>query len=277
MACVAKASVSTDPEFRATSALSLDIQKVLQLATRYRAEAAMRGLPFAAYDFFAYLIPGGLCLLFWDFLFNRSRIYGFMIQGGVVWGIGVLLLAYVVGQVLAGPANTATVFWYEMMLRHRPIESRKLPWWHSGLMPLPEEIRASLIAKAQAEGVRGESDYNVLYYLALSNYLAASTPPPEIGGYQNLSGFCQYMSVGCGLCLVMLAIAAPRDGLSAAANWTIAIVLAVCGLFLYFRYVRSYYRYMVRLYLLYLRSSTPNLPNVADRGSQASTLSSHLQ
>jgi hypothetical protein len=33
----------------------------------------MQGLPLAAYDFFAYVVPGALCLFTWDFAFNKLR------------------------------------------------------------------------------------------------------------------------------------------------------------------------------------------------------------
>jgi len=83
----------------------------------------VQGLPFAACDFFAYVVPGALCLFFWDLIFNNRDLYG-AISGkdSCLWlGISAILIAYLVGQIIADPANVLTSLRNEMTLRKRPV------------------------------------------------------------------------------------------------------------------------------------------------------------
>jgi hypothetical protein len=148
-----------------------------------------------------------------------------------------------------------TSFFLEMPLRKRPVDDHKYSRLYAGLAPLPRDIRGQLWDRTRADGAFDESEsdgFRTLYYRALSNAISSASSAPEVSGYLNVAAFSQYTSVAAVISMVILLL-----GIRQWTSFTIGILIAfvVSAVFLYFRFGRMYYRYMVRLSMLYLGSS----------------------
>lgn len=221
----------------------------------------MQGLPLVAYDFFAYVIPGALCLFAWDFAFHGLKLAcAINRSGSSLWlGIGAVLLSFFIGHLVAVPGAYLTTHFSEFALRKRPVDRKHTGDLYMGA--LPETIRKQLWERAEADGafdITADGAYNILYYRALSYYLSRQNVPSEIDRYLNAAAFCQYMSVACLISTIILLLGIKF--------WTsshlylgigISFGLAASSVLLYLRCGRTYYRYMVRLYLLYLSGAQP--------------------
>lgn len=216
----------------------------------------MQNLPFAAFDFFAYLIPGALCLFSWDYVFHRGEISAQLERHDAsLWvGIGVLLISYLVGQVLAGPANALTSF-PQKTLRRLAVETTHGPWWTFELSPLPDPVRNQLWERAQLDGkfdASASTAWMTLYYRAVASFVSSPTPSPTISGLANVAAFCQYTSIALIFSGIILIGGAVLDKSSSAVEP--AVLFVILGTFLFWRFMRAQYRYIVRLYLFYLKS-----------------------
>ena len=78
-------------------------------------------------------------------MFNARGLSSAIARSGTsAWlGVAAIFGAYLIGQIVAGPANLATQS-FVRILRRRALEAREFPWWGLGLKPLPEPIRKQL-------------------------------------------------------------------------------------------------------------------------------------
>jgi hypothetical protein len=127
----------------------------------------VNNFPFDPYDFFGYLAAGLLVLIGMDLIFGFPHIVGTdlkLVEGGVV-----LLMAYVAGQLVAGPSRGLLESFIVGTLLKRPSVNlfRERRPWVRGLLflgyyeVLPKETRERVLKRAREAGVTdvGEALY----------------------------------------------------------------------------------------------------------------------
>ena len=160
----------------------------------------MKDLPFAKYDFWAYLSSGSLFLYIVDYVaasgvFDRP-------QWTVVQTIVVISAAYVVGHLVAGLSSVILERWIVGRVLGPPRETLfgkcKAPRFLQKLLPgyfqaLPKQIQDAALARSAASGVGTPGE--AMFWLAFVEAKNSKTAMDRIESFLNLYGFCRNIAL----------------------------------------------------------------------------------
>lgn len=163
----------------------------------------MNNIPFDPYDFFGYLAAGILLMVGMDILFGFPHIIGAdlkLIDSGIV-----VLMAYVAGQLVAGPSRLVLETLMIGNLLQRPsvnLFRKRRPWmrwiWFPGYYePLPAEISARVLEKAREGGIAAEGEPLYLYVRYNDATLANERLMKRLDSFLDKYGFSRNLAFTC--------------------------------------------------------------------------------
>lgn len=217
-------------------------------------------VPFSIYDFFGYLAAGVIVMFSWALATDAPWLKG---ELSVVVSVGLVLLGYVLGHVLAAISS----WLFEQQLLRRIIgpceelmmNERQLSGAIGWALPsfgkaLPDDIRNGITTKARAEGISSGGRALFLHCLSVVRH---DTPTAErLATFLNLYGFSRNASLACfvgggiffyeGLRQHCCCCHSHNNNLMAWGG--LAFVL---GAFLFFRYLKFYRHYTQEVFLSY--------------------------
>ncbi len=231
----------------------------------------MDKLPFSFYDFFGYLASGFLVLITADYVFPGEWII--KDQLSVVMSIFWILVAYIVGQVLAGPAAWLLERNIIGKLLQRPSVNlfRDPPrvWWAKlfpgYFTPLPTTTRRRIMEKAEVAGAAETGEG--LFVLAFGIVKADKEAMTRLNTFLNLYGFCRNISFASLSCVIIILVGSWQTGLAANLPWI--LVALGCAVGMFYRYLKFFRQYSYELFLTYAAQTTHEKVN--SRGNQPSS------
>lgn len=215
----------------------------------------MDKLPFEPYDFFGYLASGLALLAGMQFVFGFPPLLDS--QQTVIEGLLLLLAAYVLGHVIAMPAKA---FFEDLVVGRilgRPATNLFLAKRPSVLgiifpgyyTPLPQSIRAQVLARAHRDGSSREGEDLFLHVRYSPDIRNDERLMRRLSSFLNQYGFNRNLSFS------LLVIGVGLLVKSSAANGTPLAGYAICalilGLCLFYRYLKFYRQYSYEMFNSY--------------------------
>ncbi len=215
----------------------------------------MNQFPFTVYDFFAYLACGFFVLV----VSNHVLALGLPLEGGVAipQGSFLVLISYVIGQIIAGPAawlleRHIVCGWIgspNQLLFKKPHGWRR--WLFPGFVtPLPEETQKRVLERAKAAKINSPGE--VLFLHAFVIVRREDTTLARLNAFLVLYGFCRNMTFVLFLVSLLLTWAMVVRGLTLDAKWLVLSASAAIGLF--YRYLKFFRQYSREVFLAYAES-----------------------
>ena len=163
----------------------------------------LNNIPFDPYDFFGYLGAGILLMVGMDVLFGFPHVVGAdlkLIDGGIV-----VLMAYVAGQLVAGPSRLVLETLIIGKLLKRPsvnLFRKKRPWMRWLLFPgyyepLPAMISARVLEKAREGGITDLGEPLYLYVRYNDATLANERLMKRLDSFVDKYGFSRNLAFTC--------------------------------------------------------------------------------
>ena len=212
-------------------------------------------IPFDAYDFFGYLASGLLLIVGMEVTLGFPHVLGRDLKA-VDYAI-LTLATYVAGQIIAAPAKAlledvvvAKVLGrpsVNLLREKRPLVGRLLfPGFYK---PLPDDRRRRIREKAHAEGASatGEALFlHVRYSPAVRDNGALLT---KLNSFLNKYGFARNLAFTCLVVSAALFVRAWIYPDPALVKY--AIAACVCGIALFYRYLKFFRQYSYELFNTY--------------------------
>jgi hypothetical protein len=218
-------------------------------------------IPFSTYDFFAYLSSGVVIIAAADYVWGL----GLLTRGSMSSALAVVLviLAYVTGQIVAHFSSLV----FEQFIVHRILRppttlllgghprSKILKWIFPNYhRVLPIATQQRIRAQFSARGFREEGE--ALFLHAYSTVTADERLQARLDGFRNQYGFARNMAFAFLLsaCAISEAHWYGRQGVRL--RW--AVLGALAGLSLFYRYLKFFRQYSYELFLRYAELPVPN-------------------
>jgi len=223
----------------------------------------MNRIPFSVYDFFGYLASGFLLIVAVDYVIGEQWVLREDLS--VVLGLFWIVVAYIIGQIIAGLAA-----W----LLERNIIGKWLGWpstnlftdtpkkWWAKLFPgyftaLPIVIRNRVIEKARSEGITETGQ--TLFIHAFGKVKTDENTIARLNTFLNLYGFCRNISfVGILVALVLL-IGSWSEG--NVYRLLLAFIAILGSLGMFYRYLKFFRQYAYELLVTYVSLPTIEVSN----------------
>jgi hypothetical protein len=223
----------------------------------------MNGIPFSVYDFFEYLASGFLLIVALDY--SRSQQWVLRDDLSVVWGLFWVIIAYITGQILAGPSAwlLERIIVGRWLMRPSTNLFRDPPnkWWArlfpGYFTPFPQAIRNKVQDKAKANGISeiGEA----LFINAFGQVKTDERVMARLTAFASLYGFCRNVSVACLLAASIIGIGSWQTGAMHKLSWALVALVGSIGMF--YRYLKFFRQYSYELFITYATL----LPKPGDR------------
>jgi hypothetical protein len=207
----------------------------------------MSRIPFDPYDFFGYLSSGLLVVVGMDLVFGFPHVLG---QDLKAVDAAVLVLAvYVAGQLVAAPAKAILEDGVIDKVLGRPTQNllrTKKPWIRWLLFPgyykpLPAEIRARILKKAEAEGIRDTGEALFLHLRYHPQIVDDEKLMAKLDAFINKYGFARNLAFTSLLVGTSLLLKAWLSSESVNSNY--AVTAFVGGVLLFYRYLKFFRQY----------------------------------
>lgn len=212
----------------------------------------MGNISFDPYDIFGYLAAGLLVMVGMDVLFGFPHVIGTDLK--LVEGSVVLLMAYVAGQLVAGPSRfllETVVVGHFLRKPSVNLLRVKRPWGRWLLFPgyfeaLPTPTIGRITAKAHAAGISGPGEAMFVHIRFSDETLSNERLMKKLDSFVNKYGFSRNLSFTCLLlatCFLIKNRIAPSPELL-----KYGIAALVGGVLLFYRYLKFFRQYSYELY-----------------------------
>jgi len=208
-------------------------------------------VPFSAYDFFGYVIPGTVVLFGSYLLFGSPDVMGRNLT--VAEGALLLLAVFLLGHLIATPAQWVL----ETILVGRFLGAPHVRLLSGGAQPaklrflfpkyytpLPEAVRARLSARAEAEGA-GSGEALFLHIRYANATLANSMLMQRLDYFVSAYGFARNTGFAC---LALGFALAVKAGLGHPVPTHSPLLALGCGMLLVLRYLKTFRQYTYELF-----------------------------
>ena len=214
----------------------------------------MEKTPFSVYDFFAYLSSGSVIVVTADYIWNTRLLTQEKI--GPVYGVALIILAYVLGHIVAHFSSWILEFGLAKRLLRSPSESlfgvkprwTFLRWifraYHRELSKTTQD-RINQQKAARHVAATGEGLFQHAYPLvtAIDRYQT------RLDDFRNQYGFARNMSFSFLVSAAAIGIAHLYGPNPVRLRW--ALLAALAGISLFFRYLKFFWQYSYELFLRY--------------------------
>jgi hypothetical protein len=214
----------------------------------------MEKIPFTVYDFFAYLSSGAVWVLTADYmlgfgLLGRERITP-------VLAVMLIIFAYVCGHIVAHFSSFILEHMIVARLLKRPssILMGELPRWRllrlafpGYFRALPQPTQRSVVAQAESRGVQSTGE--ALFLHAYAIVTANATLQARLDDFRNQYGFARNMSFA--FLTSAIAILAAHDLGYHPVRYRWALLSALAGVALFYRYLKFFLQFSYELFLRY--------------------------
>jgi len=213
----------------------------------------MNRIPFSVYDFFGYLASGFLFMVAVDYVIGKQWVLRDELS--VVLGLFWIVVAYIIGQILAGTSawlleRLIVGKWlmrpYTNLLRDSP----KI-WWAKlfpgYFTPFPVAIRNRVKEKAKADGVTETGEAVFLH--VFGEVKADEAAMARLNIFLNLYGFCRNISFTCLLVALVIVVGSWIEGTWDKLPWFFVSIVGSVGMF--YRYLKFFRQYSYELFITY--------------------------
>ena len=218
----------------------------------------MKDTPFDPYDFFGYIASGLVLVVVAQLTLGFPKVFGADLKP---FDIAVTVLAvYIAGQIAAGPAKAIfeDIFVQKILgsptrnLLH-PVRRHLLKFMFPGYYrPLPSETRATLLSKlGRLISVECEPEDIFLTIRYAPEILASDSLIAKLNTFRDQYGFARNVSFS--LLFAALAFATFSHFKMSASLRHFSIAAFVCGILLFYRYLKFYRQYSYELFNAYAR------------------------
>jgi hypothetical protein len=213
----------------------------------------MNRIPFSVYDFFGYLISGFLLLVAIDY----AGGYRFLLRNelSLTYGIFWTVIAYITGQILAGPSawlleRIVIGRWLKrpnINLFKDPPQKFWVKIFPGYFTPFPPEIRKSILAKARIAGI--EEVGEALFLHSFAKVKIDNDTMARLNTFLYLYGFCRNISFTCFVSAFIIAFWSIFLHTPEKLLWAFIAITFSVGMF--FRYLKFFRQYSYELFLTY--------------------------
>jgi hypothetical protein len=222
----------------------------------------MDKIPFSVYDFFAYLSSGVVWVITADYILGIGLLNKKDIP--VVLGVALIIFAYVCGHIVAHFSSFTMEHILVGRLLKRPTSilmgekprCRPLRWAFANYFrPLPTHTRNRVSEQAEARGAAsatGEALFMHAYPVVTSN----SVIQARLDDFRNQYGFARNMSFALMTSAITIVIAHRLAFHPVRLRW--AVLSAVAGVALFYRYLKFFRQYSYELLLRYAELARPD-------------------
>lgn len=220
----------------------------------------MDKVPFSVYDFFAYLSSGAVWVVTADYVLGLGLLGQKEIA--VVLGVALIIFAYVCGQIIAHFSSFTMEHLLIGRLLKRPtsILMGEEPKWRilrwvfpNYFRALPSETQERVRAQAEARGTKysGEGFFLHAYPVVTSNISIQA----RLDDFRNQYGFARNMSFAIIGSAITILIAHRFACHPVRLRW--AVLSALAGAALFYRYLKFFRQYSYELLLRYAELPRP--------------------
>ena len=242
----------------------------------------MKELPFDPYDFFGYLAAGIVVLVGLELTIGVPHVLGR--DFGAFDLVVVGLLTYVVGQMVATPAQWILEDLIVSCVLKRPVENllrpkesrrallRRLvfPGYYS---PLPENVQKRVISKAVAEGLsEASADESLFLHVRFRGYIRQDEAlMARLGAFLNKYGFNRNLSFVAFLFGIVVMLSNPFDLSTDVTRY--ALLSLGAGVLLFYRYLKFFRQYSYELFNAYAGRDSATVRPAKTTGARKSRAS----
>jgi len=211
-------------------------------------------IPFSDYDYFGYLSCGFIVVAAVDFLRGGKLLEAEKI--GIPEGIFLLVVAYIIGQIIAEPSQWLLERIIVNRLLKRPNENlfqepdgslqRRL--FSGYYTPFPKTVQQRIRAKAEAASVQETGE--ALFVEAFSRVKNVGAAMARLDSFRNLYGFCRNVSFTCLVVALVIAVWVQAYGDRHKLQWAAVAIIVSIGMF--YRYLKFLHQYSQELFMSYL-------------------------
>lgn len=222
----------------------------------------MDKIPFSVYDFFAYLSSGAVWVLTADYVLGLGLLNQKDLS--VVLGVALVIFAYVCGHIVAHFSSFTMEQLVVARLLKRPTSIlmgghprfRLFKWaFPNYFRPLPKHTQTRVNDQAAARGaagVAGEGLFLHAYPIVTSN----SAVQTRLDDFRNQYGFARNMSFALIVSAATILVAHRLAFHPVSLRW--AVLSAVAGVALFYRYLKFFRQYSYELLLRYAELAIPD-------------------
>lgn len=213
----------------------------------------MDKLPFSVYDFFGYVAPGVLLVMVLEWTIGYPHVLGQELKPFAI--AAYILIVYIAGHLVAGPAKTVLEDWFITKVLSRPSKTLFLSgtprgWrrlFPSYFAPLPAVIQERIRKRAAESGIKETGEPLFLHARYHEDTLKNERVMTKLDAFVGMYGFARNMAFVCvlvGLALLIKIVA----GRGAAHDATRAVLILGAGLLLLYRYLKFFRQYSYELF-----------------------------
>ena len=220
----------------------------------------MDKIPFTVYDFFAYLSSGAVWVLTADYvlglgLLNQKEV-------AVILGVSLVVFAYVCGHIVAhfSSFTMEQVVVGRVLKRPASILMGDKPRWPifrlifpNYFRPLPGQTQKRVHEQAEARGAKSTGE--ALFLHAYSVVTSNSSIQARLDDFRNQYGFARNMSFAFLVSAITIVVAHRLGYHPVRQRW--AVLSALAGLTLFYRYLKFFRQYSYELLLRYAELTRP--------------------
>ncbi len=225
----------------------------------------MDRIPFSVYDFFGYLAPGFLLLAAIDFLW----LEGVLLHSdpGVILGLFLVTVAYIVGHILAGPSAwlLERIIVGKMLAMpnihlfndgseasdESEASDASKAWWSKlfshYFTPLPKVTQAKIKKKAKVEGITDTGE--ALFLHAFAKVKADAETMARLNIFLYLYGFSRNISFTLLLVSLLIAVGSLMSGTWDMIPWASGALVGSVAMF--YRYLKFFREYSHEVFITY--------------------------
>ncbi len=212
----------------------------------------MNKLPFSVYDFFAYLSSGILLILSTDYAVQSGRLLGSNLK--LLDGSFLTIIAYIVGQIAAGPSawlleRNVIGKWLgrpntNLFRRTGGYKQRLFPGYYT---PLPESTQKRIRERAKSHGVHDPGE--ALFLHAFGKMKQHEGTLARLNSFLSLYGFCRNMSFALLIVSLLFSFSWLVQQDVGLLKWASVAILGSAGMF--YRYLKFLRQYSYELFVSY--------------------------
>jgi len=222
----------------------------------------MDKIPFSVYDFFAYLSSGAVWVLTADYVLGLGLLYQKDVSA--VLGVSLVIFAYICGHIIAHFSSFTMEHLVVARLLKRPTSIlmggkprfRLLRWTFANYFrPLPTHTQKRVNKQAEARGAAGTTA-EALFLHAYSVVTSNGAIQSRLDDFRNQYGFARNMSFALMVSAITILVAHRLAFHPVHLRW--AILSAVAGVALFYRYIKFFRQYSYELLLRYAELARPD-------------------
>ena len=221
----------------------------------------MDKIPFSVYDFFAYLSSGAVLVATADYIWGLGLLARADI--GVVLGVALLIITYVVGQAVAQFSS----FFFEQLIVHRILKRpssllmgakpsfKPFKWlFPNYYRPLAAATQENVRKQAAARGCTAHDEG--LFQHAYPVVTADERAQARLDDFRNQYGFARNMAFAFLVAAFAIAIACRFGHQTLRLRW--AVLALLVGVTMFYRYLKFFRQFSYELFLRYAALPLPD-------------------